>query len=335
MSAALRLVIRESENDGRFALIPRLLTTRWEIDAVDFDDPRALEAGLRHADAVVSMSWNRGMPSAPRVRLLQLPGAGLDGIDPEAVPAQAAICNVYGHEYGIAEYVMAGMLTWVIRLPALDAALRRNSWWGSYLSGPTHGELLGRTLGIVGYGRIGRECARRAKAFGMTVRACSRRRDKGDGLVDEVWSMEDLGRVLEAADFLLLALPLDATTTGLIGAPELARMRSNAVLINVARGTLVDEAALFDACRNRTIGGAILDTWYQYPHPQTPLAAPSAYPYANLENVIMTPHASAWTDGLLERRNRAIARNLDNLARGEPLENLVRLPAGSRTVAKK
>jgi phosphoglycerate dehydrogenase-like enzyme len=106
-------------------------------------------------------------------------------------------------------------------------------------------------------------------------------------------------------------------------------MKPHAVVINVGRGATIQEQALFEACRDRRIGGAIIDTWYSYPAQKDDpgvVHRPSRFPFHELDNVVMTPHASAWTDALLERRCRVIAGNLDRLARGEPLVNLVRAP---------
>ena len=322
----MKLLIKTVENDGRLALVPEFLSTKWEIKAVDFEQRAALAAELATADAVVSMSWSPDMPPAPRLRLLQLPGAGTDDIDFDSIPPQAAVCNVYHHEIGIAEYVLAAMLQWTTRLPALDAALRRGDWRGSHLCGPTHGELHGQTLGIIGYGGIGAETAKRASAFGMRVLACSRTPRAGDGFVERVDAMDALDSLIADSDFVLVSVPLDSSTRGLIGAAQFKRMKRNAVLINVARGLIVDEEALFTACSKQEIAGAIIDAWYQYPRADAPSGKPSRYLFHQLDNVIITPHASAWTDGLLRRRNRTIAGNLDHLARGEKLDNLVHAP---------
>jgi phosphoglycerate dehydrogenase-like enzyme len=325
----LKLLIKQADNDGRLALIPEFLETEWAIEIVDYGNSKELKNKLAGADAMISMNWARSMPLAPKLKLLHLPGAGTDDIAFDAVPAQVAVCNVFEHEIGIAEYVLSVMLQWVIGIPRMDAALRRGEWYGSHLSGPRHGELHGQTVGIVGYGRIGREVAARSRAFGMNVLACSRTSRAGDGLVEHVQPMEDLDGLLARSDFVLLALPLDETTAGLIGTQRLAKMKSTALIINVARGTLIDEKALYEACRDRRIGGAAIDTWYRYPAQGEVRGEPSSLPFRDLENVIMTPHGSGWTEGLRPRRCQRIAQNLDRLARGEPLVNVVRPPATS------
>lgn len=328
MPQKLKLLIKKVDDDGRLALLPDFLETPWTIGVVDTENRDELARKLVDADAMISMNWPQNMPPAPQLKLLQLPGAGTDDIDFDSVPAQAAVCNVYGHEIGIAEYILCAMLQWEIPIPRMDAALRHGHWYGSHLSGPRHGELFGKTVGIVGYGRIGREVARRARTFGMNVLACSRTPRGTDEYVERINGMDNLPALLSASDFVVLGLPLEPSTAGLIGAAQFAQMKSTAVIINVARGALIEEQALFEACRDKRIGGAVIDTWYRYPKQGEIFCEPANLPFRELENVIMTPHASGWTEGLRPRRCKVIAANLDRLARGEPLVNVVKQPAG-------
>ena len=321
----MKLVIKKIDTDGRLAPLPGFLDTSWDIVVADSDDLRAFERALDGADALITMTWKGRVPTAPSLRLLQTPGAGTDAIDTALLSPRTAVCNCFEHEIGIAEYVLGAMLEWVIGLRRLDASFRQGDWTGSYLCGPVHGELYGKTLVILGYGRIGRETARRALAFGMAVRACSRTA-RADALAGQVAGMDKLPELLPAADFVLVTLPLDDTTRGLVSADALAGMKRSAVIINVSRGPVIDEHALYAALRDRRIGGAIIDVWYGYPAQGERRAAPARLPFHELDNILMTPHASAWTDGLLPRRNRAMAENLNRLARGEPLLNVVRAP---------
>ena len=322
----LKLVVADHFPDERRAMLTPHLETDWEIVAAA---PGERAAALRDADACISMAWPTGDSdgTAPRLRLVQLPGAGLDMIDGAKVPGQAAVCNVFELEIGIAEYVLAVMLEHEIGIARLERRFRAGDWTDSlYVGAGVHGELLGRTLGIVGYGRIGRETAKRATAFGMRTLAANRTPGKTDEWVDTVVGMDRLDEVLAAADYLLVACPLDETTRGLIDGAALARMPAHAVVINVARGPVIDEDALFDALKERRIGGAVIDTWYTYPSGGNPYVFPSRHPFQALDNVMMTPHVSGWSRGLLPRRFRVIAQNLNRLARGEPLLNLVQAP---------
>ena len=324
-----KLLLKSVDDDDRLGPLRQLLSTQWSVEVADAADHRAFAEALADADAVISMNWPAAFPPAPRLRLLQLPGAGTDDIHFPSVPATATVCNAFEHEIGIAEYVLAAMLEWTIRLRRLDAELRQGRWWGSWLCGPRHGDLYGKTLGILGYGHIGREVARRASAFGVRVIAASRTPRAGDGWVEAVRGMGDLHAVLSESDFVLVTLPLDDHTRGLLDEKAFAAMRPGGVLINVGRGATVDEAALFEACRTRSIGGAVIDTWYRYPAQgggAIPELRPSRFPFHELDNVIMTPHASAWSEALAHRRCRAMADNLNRLARGETLANVVRPP---------
>jgi phosphoglycerate dehydrogenase-like enzyme len=159
----------------------------------------------------------------------------------------------------------------------------------------------------------------------MEVRACSRTPKAGD-LIGRVDGVEALHAMLQAADFLVIAAPLTEQTRGLIDAAAFAVMKPSAVVVNVSRGAIIDERALYDALRSRRIAGAVIDVWYRYPAQGQSTSNPATLPFHELDNILMTPHASAWTAGLLPRRNRAIADNLNRLARGAPLVNVVRAP---------
>jgi phosphoglycerate dehydrogenase-like enzyme len=322
----LKLIIKSMDADGRLGLVQEYLTTDWRVEVVDVKDASAFAHALADADAMVSMSW-RPSPPAPKLRLLHLPGAGTNEIDFAAVPPTATVCNVFGHDIAIAEYVLAAMLESAIHLQRLDQALRRNEWHGSYLCGPRHEELYGKTLGIIGYGRIGREVARRARAFGMRVIACNRSARAADDLAQRIAPMSALPDLLKETDFILVSCPLDESTHGLLDKKAFALMRANAFVINVARGPIIDEQALYYALKERKIAGAAIDTWYGYPPQGETYAVPANLPFHQLDNIIMTPHASGWTENLRARRCAGIAENLNRLARGEPLINVVR-PAG-------
>jgi phosphoglycerate dehydrogenase-like enzyme len=215
------------------------------------------------------------------------------------------------------------MLEWCHRLGAADVAVRARDWSRcSRYGGPPDDELYGKTLAIVGLGRIGQAVAARAQAFGMRVVAVNRTPRPPSLGVERVLGLDRLHEVLGEAHFVVLACALTPETTGLIDAEALAAMRPDAVIVNVARGSVIDEAALAAALRERRIGGAAIDTWWRYP--ARARAANEAEPFAGLPNTLLSPHVAGWTFGTIRRRTRFIAANLDRLARGEPLENVVR-----------
>jgi phosphoglycerate dehydrogenase-like enzyme len=277
-------------------------------------------------DVLISLRFSRRKDEIPAFRLLHVPGAGTDGIDFGSLPPSAWVCNVFEHEIPIAEFVCASMLQWEIRLDDLGRSFSAERWPDLYRKRVPHGELHGKTLGVIGFGRIGQAVARRARAFAMRVIALAPRPVDPDGLADEALPTTALARLLGEADYVVIACPLNAETRGLIGGPQLRTMKPTAVLINVARAEILDEEALFHALSQKIIHGASLDVWYQYPEGTSDRVAPSRFPFHDLDNALCTPHASAWTVNLPERRYAVIAHNLQRLMAGEPLENVVRRP---------
>ncbi|NYZ14523.1 hypothetical protein HL658_18390 [Azospirillum sp. RWY-5-1] len=277
-------------------------------------------------DVVISLRFSRTGGTAPDFRLLHVPGAGLDGIDLGSLPGGCTVCNVFEHEIPIAEFVTAAMLNWEIRPDELRRSFATDSWSDTYRARVPHGEIHGRTLGVVGIGRIGRTIAQRARAFGMRILAVDQMAGDGGGLADAVLPPAQLGQVLAVADYLVIACPLTAETRSLIGAGQLRAMKPTAVLINVSRAPIVDEEALYNALSRRLIGGAYLDVWYGYPTGGTDRVPPARFPFEELPNAVCTPHSSAWTSQLPQRRYAFIARNIDRLRSGEPLLNMVRAP---------
>lgn len=305
----------------------RHLKTAWHVVEAppSPDDPAAVPGAVAEATALVGHRLPAPLlASARQLKLAHCTGAGTNGIAVDALPAGAVLCNVYEHEAPIAEYVMMGMLMMATRVQEHAANLRRGRWTGSgRVYGAFHGELLGRTVGLVGFGRIGREVAQRARAFGMRVVAL-RREGAADPRLDEVFAPAQRHRFLQACDFLVLCCPLTEDTRGMIGEAELAQLGPDTVLINPARAEVVQERPLYEALRQRRIRGAVLDVWYQYPAAADEAPAyGSELPFHELENVLVTPHMAAWTEPMLERRMAFVAGNLDRLARGEPLRNVV------------
>lgn len=301
------------------------LTTPWDIRTValqDSDD--TLADTLATAEAAISQVWNQSLGrKAAKLRFLQLPNAGTDAVDWGAIPEGCTVCNEFEHETAVAEFVLLAMLELRIDLRGLDRSFRGGDWSDSHVSfGPLHGELAGTTVGLIGYGRIAQAIAKRAVAFGMTVVAVSRR-EPDDPILGWSGCMRALTTMVPRCDFVVIACPLTTETHGLIDARLLALMKDSATLINIARGDIVDEAALFAALSDHKIAGAALDVWWRYPDDDNPAPRPSRFPFSELPNVLMSPHVAAWTDGMLSRRWKKIAANLDRFATGAPLENVV------------
>jgi phosphoglycerate dehydrogenase-like enzyme len=294
----------------------------FEAEFLLDDDTRSTRNAPLEVDAAVSIRFNPADIAAISCRLLQCSGAGIDGIALGALPATTTVCIVNEHEIPIAEYVMLGILEHEIGLSKAVATFAGERWGELFRGRAVHGEAAGKTVGIVGFGRIGKAIAIRARAFGMRVLAVNR----SGAPAAEADRIERFGRLewlLAESDYVVLACPLTDETRGLIGAAAFRSMKPSAMLINVARGPVVDEDALYEAMASRRIAAALLDAWYTYPTLADPNPRPSRYDFDNLDNVRATPHMSGWTENLMERRYQAIADNLQRFSRGEPLLDIV------------
>lgn len=296
--------------------------------AVVAGDETGILKHLPDADVLVSMGFTRAMAeAAPKLKLVQVPGAGLDRIERAALRPGVHLANAYGHDAGIAEYIMGAMIALSRSFARLDARLRAGVWDSQWAIGteapPLWPELAGKTLGILGFGHIGEALAKRARAFDMRVCAIRRQAQTPppEG-VDFIGGPERLDEVLSTADHLAITLSLSPQTRGLLDASKLALMKPTAVLINVARAEIVEETALYAALRSGRLAGAALDMWYRYPQAPGP-ASPATKEFHALSNVIMTPHISGWTEGMIEARTALIVDNIERIARGEQPLNVI------------
>ncbi len=331
-SARRRIAFYGTAFADRIDQVQALLGEGFEIVHVPSDLSNGdIAQALADTIAVVAVSTVEGLPLPPGLKLLQVPGIGWDGVRVEHVPTSASIANVAGHEIAVAEYCLAQMLDWCHRLRAADAEFRAGSWArSSRFGGAPHRELHSATVGIVGYGGIGRELARVLKAIGVRVLAANRSMSAFDDQVDAGFALADIPTMLEQCDFAIIATALTPQTENLIGKEALDALGSKGVLINVARGPVVAEQELYDAIVDGRLGGAVIDVWYHYPERLNDADhAPSHFEFAALPNVVMTPHISGWTEGTAFRRVAIIADNLRRAAAGDPLLNVVAI--GTRT----
>lgn len=281
-------------------------------------------AAVTGGDALMAGGVMDAVGKAPNLKFLQLPFTGYEWLDLSLVPRGVQVANAYGHEVAMAEWVMGAMLLWEKQYARIDADFRGGSW--KYRAvGVTDlqmGELSGKTLGIIGYGKIGEELAKRANAFDMTTIAVSRSDRITPEPLEWFGTMDRMSDLLEESDYVVVACALNDETRDLIGTKEFQKMGPDCTIMNVARGGVINEDALYLALKDRTIRGGIIDVWYKYPgaNPPNPAEggpAPSKHDFAELENVIMSPHCSANTAGSSVRRVLGIAENLDLVAKGE------------------
>jgi D-3-phosphoglycerate dehydrogenase len=267
------------QQDGRFELI--------EKPGLKGED---LARAIESADAVIVRSGTRitrdSLKYATQLKVIGRAGVGVDNIDVEAATEMGvAVLNApSGNTISAAELTLALLLALVRKVPAADRSMRAGEWDRKTFNGV---ELYGKTLGLVGAGRIGGEVARRARAFGMRVLAYDPylTAERANALDIEQGSLDD---VLRRADVISLHVPLTEATANLIGAPELALLKKTAVIVNAARGGVINEQALHAALSKQQIAGAAFDVFEEEP-------LPADHPLRTLPNVVLTPHLGAAT----------------------------------------
>lgn len=323
-----KLVVHDPSWPLYAPLLGRFLPARWSV-ATGANDVAWLAGELPDADALLALTLPAELrPVARHLKVFQFPGAGVMQTDPEDLPAGCALVNVYEHETPIAEFVLMAILMHVTRVCAAARAFRAGRWEGNgRVGGAPHEEACGKTIGLVGYGHIGQAVAQRAVALGMKVQAI--RQSPGTPLPSDAVAPGSLGgpadlpRLLATSDFVVITCPLTEATRGWIGEAELRAMPPHAMLVNVSRGEIVQEEPLYRALAARRIAAAALDVWYRYPRQAGEVLHGSRWPLHELDNVLPTPHLSAWTGPMLERRMRRVAENLERWAAGLPLERVV------------
>jgi phosphoglycerate dehydrogenase-like enzyme len=315
----LRVVLVGGAGDD---IAARLIERLPGSEIVRVTDPKRLAEALRGADAVVC---NRLAPEdtrdAGQLRLVQAMSAGADRVDPAALPPGCVLCNAYEHEDAIAEWVLMAVLALTRHLLVYDRGLREGGWSRDL---PLERELRGRTIGTIGYGHIGRRVVELGRAFGMEGVAVTRSPApaRANGL-RWLGPLDDLDRLFEEAEVAVVCVPLAPETEGIVGTQQLDLLGPEGYLANVARGAIVQEQPLYEALRDRRIAGAALDVWWSYPESRHAPAQPSAYPFHELDNVVMTPHVSGRSEGTHSGRAEFVVEQLVRLVEGRPLENVL------------
>lgn len=278
---------------------------------VGFEGELDFAARLGEIEILLALQPPRGhWAGASRLRLIQIMGAGVDSLLPAPdLPRSVRIANGRGISGGVmAEYALGWMLHFARRVPR-NAAQQASREWRMYAPS----SLEGSTCGILGMGAIGATVARRAKAFGMRVLG-TQRTPRPSEWADEVLGPDGTERVLSESDYVVVILPLTSETHGSLGAAVLDKLRPAAVLVNMARGGILDEVAVATMLREGRLRGAALDVFDEEPLPATS-------PLWDVPNLVVTPHVAGFSRDYLPRSFEIFVDNVRRLERGEALLN--------------
>ncbi len=303
-----------------------------EVEQVAFSERKWPDGFSTEAEIYYAAGVMPPLELVPNLRWIQMHWAGINSLRDTAVwDSNILLTTASGvHAPNMAQYTLAQMLAWAHHVPRWLAYQQKGEWpknrWDKFLPDELHG----RTLGILGYGSLGREIARLVKPFGMkilvTKRDARHLRDEGytipgtgdpqGELPDRVYPSEATRSMLKECDYVVITLPLTSQTQHLINRDILKEMKPNAYLINIGRGSIVNEADLVHALKKGWIAGAGLDVFEAEP-------LPADSPLWRMENVILTPHVSGFTPHYDERAVDIFVENLRRYLSGKPLLNLV------------
>jgi len=335
---------------AKFApIIADALSSDWEVDVWPCDEDlgardailQTCEAAVISADFILTPGNFGALMEAPNLKIMLQPWVGIDWLDPGFLPEGLIYCNAGGHAAPMAEHVLGAMLEHSLELRQLTQDMSLGKWHRAGRNAAPqarHGDLRGKQVGIIGYGDIAKAVAARAHAFDMHISAVARsERETTPEPLQWIGTQKDLPRLLRESDYLILTCDLNEDTQGMVDASAFDTMKDSAYIINVARGEVIDEDALFEALSNHKIGGAALDTWYRYPTHITQAEADpdrggpyqgSRHDFLSLDNVLLTPHSAAHTFGADKGRYESLAKSLVSYTKGQTIARHVATGTG-------
>lgn len=314
----LTLLVLADPTDPTLGMLERLPDSTAIVCG---DSVEAVQSSAAEADIILNWSGGnrelleRVCAIAPRVRWVHSRSAGLDDVlFPALADSPTTLTNGRGvFSRPLAEFAMAAILYFAKDLRRMVHSQEKGIWDPFDIE-----EVHGKVMGIIGYGDIGRTCAAYASTFGMRILALRKRPEmsQDDPYAEKVYAVEQRNELMAGSDYAVLSLPLTAETQGLIGEPGLRSMKKTAVLINLARGPVVDESILVRALRENWIRGAALDVFDREP-------LPDGHPFYQLQNVLLSPHCADHTADWLERAMEMFLENFERFRKREPLRNVV------------
>jgi phosphoglycerate dehydrogenase-like enzyme len=306
-----------------FAALSRLESLPSGVNLTIGTDAASFGTAIRDADAILlapryGTLLGEVVPRASRLRWIHALAAGVETLPFDMLRERGIVVTNSAGLYAdaLGEFAIAAMLYFAKGLRRLVENQRIGRWEPF-----TVDRLEGKTVGIIGYGGIGRAIGRRAAGMGMRVLAMRSRPSERDGVVSQMFAPEEIDALLAQCDYVAISTPLTIETRGLVDRRRIAAMKAGAVVINVSRGAVIDEIALIDALRSGSLRGAALDVYEAEP-------LPAESPLWTLENVLVSPHSADHTADAHERAMEFFLANFARFRAGEPLENVVDLVAG-------
>jgi phosphoglycerate dehydrogenase-like enzyme len=317
------VVVTFDADPGQRAVIAETLAGDASLTFLGESQPAQDARALERADVLLTWNLRRELqpsnyPHLRHARLIQFVSAGVDHVPFNDLPSGLLIAgNAGAYAAPMAEHVLAMTLALAKHLLVEDRKLQQ----GEFYQRTPNRLLAGMTAGILGFGGIGTATARLMRAFGMRIYAINTSGTTPEP-TDFIGTLQDLEHVLRESDVAVISLPLTKATRGLIGAEQLVWMKPDAILVNVARGAIIDEAALYAHTKSLPDFLVGIDTWWSEPSPQGTFRM--EYPFLDLPNVLGSPHNSGHVAGSLVHAARHAAENIKHFLDGERVRGIIR-----------
>ncbi|MHA1440573.1 MAG: 2-hydroxyacid dehydrogenase [Candidatus Heimdallarchaeota archaeon] len=280
----------------------------------------------------------KAMPSdGGKLKLVIIPWTGVDSVDFELINKyKVPIANSHANSTTIAEFALTLLLAASKNLIHHDTLLRKGDWSSRFSDRPSK-LIRGKTVGLLGYGAIGLDCAKLLQPFGVELIALrrdpSKSTDEEKSIVKTIYSINELSTFLQESDIIINSLPLTESTEGMLGEKEFKQMKDDVVLVNVGRGKTIDEKALFDALKEGKLFAAGLDPQWEYPSrgsdSESEITYPSNYPLHEFDNIVLSPHRAADIEGGYIMYHYAdVIENIMRIYEGKEPINLIDLERG-------
>ena len=333
-----RVLLLYDPGENVIALLKKKLPKNIELVIPKTFKTDELKELIKEADFAIGARLKEEMLDiAHNLKVVQVPWVGVEWLPLKSIQEKRPdliVCNTHANAGTIAEHAIALLFSAAKKIVIADRNMRHGEW-GS-LANPLISERVeGKNMLFLGFGHVAQKIAAFLWGFNLKYYVVKRHPEKLDPQWAEkilyIGGRDALSEFLEKADFIMIALPLTPETKGMIGKPEFEQMKETAILVNVGRGPVVDEEALFEALLYNKIQAAALDVWYQYPpwrRDRPRLGYPSQYPFSALDNIVMSPHRAYQIRDAVEVHWHDVLENLQRFSEGKPLINIVDIKRG-------
>jgi phosphoglycerate dehydrogenase-like enzyme len=327
-----RLKVMVSSRNENVQMLRELLGNTAEVVLTDGTIESMLDIG-KDTDILASNRVSREfIKAATRLKMIQTFTAGVENIDHTAVKEHGNIilCNSHINAAEVAEYAITLLLAVAKNIIPNDRELRKGDWIYAFGGPLPNVEIRGKTCFILGLGNIGAEIAKRLRAFNVTIYAATRSGvSQQSELVDKLVKIDEAHPLIKDSDFVILSLPLTPESNGLVDSTFISWMKPTSIIVNISRGPIIDEKALFDALKENRIRGAGLDVWWRYPPKWGGKGIPpSDLPFQELDNVVVSPHRAGYSENTEREYFQFVGENILRFIRGETPLNIVDLNRG-------